>query len=138
MCLLENRKVREMKNKKVLTILFLILFLFTIGCSDFINWLGGDLEDIEEIQGEKEGGDETKIFYEEKENAVNELRDLSLDAIKEVEDAEQKRRDVEREIEIDYENKRKQDIDTYKDSEIEKRDKAGNKTYWSNEQDPEF
>jgi len=127
-----------MKNKKVLTILFLILFLSTIGCSDFLNWLGGDLEDIEEIQDEKEGGGETKKFYEEKENAVNELRDLRLDAIKAVEDAEQKRRDVEGESGIDYENKRKQDIDTYKDSEIEKRDKAGNKTYWSNEQDPEF
>ena len=47
-------------------------------------------------------------------------------------------REDEGEIEIDYENKRKQDIDTYKDSEIEKRDKAGNKTYWENEQDSEF
>ncbi len=37
-----------------------------------------------------------------------------------------------------YENEEKQYIDTYKDSELEKIDKAGNKTYWSNEQDPEF
>ena len=126
-----------MKNKKVLTILFLILFLFAIGCSDFINWLGGDLEDIEEIQDEKEGGGETKKFYEEKENAVNELRDLRLDEIKAVEDVDQKRRDVEGEIGIDYWNKRKEYIDTDKDRELEKRDKYGNKTYWSNEQDPE-
>ena len=104
-----------------------------IGCSDFINWLGGDLEDIEEIQDEKEGGDETKIFYEEKENTVNELRDLRLEAIKAVTDAEQERRDVQGEIEIDYENERKQYIDTDKDSELEKRDKDGYKTYWENE-----
>ena len=79
-----------------------------------------------------------EIQDEEKENTVNKLRDLRLEAIKAVEDAEQKRRDVKGEIEIDYENEKKQDIDTYKDSEIEKRDKAGNKTYWSNEQDSEF
>ena len=127
-----------MKNTKSLIILYLILFLSAIGCSDSINWLAEDLEHREEIQDEKEGGDETKTFYEEKENAVNELRDLRLEAIKAVEDAEQKRRDAEGEIEIDYENKRKQDIDTYKNSEIEKRDKAGNKTYWENEQDSEF
>jgi hypothetical protein len=47
-------------------------------------------------------------------------------------------REDEGEIEIDYENERKEYIDTDKDSELEKRDKAGNKTYWSNEQDPEF
>ena len=127
-----------MKNTKTLIILCLILFLTAIGCSDSINWLGEDLEDMEEIQYEKEGGDETKIFYEEEANTVNELRDLRLDAIKAVEDAEQKRRDVEGEIEIDYENKRKQNVDPYKDSELEKRDKEGNKTYWENEQDSEF
>ena len=127
-----------MKDIKVLTLLWLILFLSAIGCSDAINWLGEDLEDMEEIQYEKEGGDETKIFYEEKENTVNELRDLRLEAIKAVTDAEQERRDVQGEIEIDYENERKQYIDTDKDSELEKRDKDGNKTYWSNEQNPEF
>ena len=126
-----------MKNTKTLIILCLILFLTAIGCSDSINWLGEDLEHMEEIQDEKEGGDETKIFYEEKENTVNELRDLRLEAIKAVTDAEQERRDVKGEIETDYENERKQYIDTDKDSELEKRDKDGYKTYWSNEQDPE-
>jgi len=127
-----------MKNTKSLIILSLILFLSAIGCSDSINWLGEDLEHMEEIQDEKEGGDETKIFYEEKENTVNELRDLRLEAIKAVTDAEQERRDVQGEIEIDYENERKQYIDTDKDSELEKRDRDGNKTYWENEQDSEF
>ena len=47
-------------------------------------------------------------------------------------------REDEGEIEIYYENERKEYIDTYKDRELEKRDKEGNKTYWSNEQDPEF
>jgi len=122
-----------MKNTKTLIILCLILFLTAIGCSDFYNWLAEDLEYTEEIQDEKEGEDETKIFYEEKENAVNELRDLRLEAIKAVEDAEQRRGDVKDEIEIDYENKRKQYIDTDKDSELEKRDADGYKTYWENE-----
>ena len=121
-----------MKNTKTLIILCLILFLTAIGCSDYINWLGEDLEHMEEIQDEKEGGDETKIFYEEKENTVNELRDLRLEAIKAVTDAEQERRDVQGEIEIDYENERKQYIDTDKDSELEKRDKDGYKTYYEN------
>jgi hypothetical protein len=127
-----------MKNTKSLIILSLILFLSAIGCSDSINWLGEDLEHMEEIQDEKEVGDETKIFYEEKENTVNELRDLRLEAIKAVTDAEQERRNVKGEIETDYENERKQYIDTDKDSELEKRDKEGNKTYWENEQDSEF
>jgi hypothetical protein len=122
-----------MKDIKVLTILCLVLFLSAIGCSDFYNWLAEDLEYTEEIQDEKEGGDETKIFYEEKENTVNELRDLRLEAIKAVEGAEQRRRDVKGEIEIDYENERKQYIDTDKDSELEKRNADGYKTYWENE-----
>ena len=122
-----------MKNTKSLIILSLILFLSAIGCSDSINWLGEDLENMEEIQDEKEDGGETKIFYEEKKNTVNELRDLRLEAIKAVTDAEQERRDVQGEIEIDYENKRNQYIDTYKDSELEKRDADGYKTYWENE-----
>ena len=103
-----------------------------IGCSDFINWLGGDLEDIEEIQDGKEGGDETKIYYEEKKNTVNELRDLRLEAIKAVADAEQKRRDVNSAVEMYRENQGKQDIDRYKDRELEKRDADGYKTYWEN------
>ena len=115
-----------MKNTK--TLIILCLFLTAIGCSDAINWLGEDLEDLEHMEE----------IQDEKENTVNELRDLRLEAIKAVEDAEQKRRDVKGEIEIDYENERKPYIDTDKDSELEKRDKDGNKTYWSNEQDPEF
>ena len=44
----------------------------------------------------------------------------------------------EGELEIYYENEGKQDIDTYKDSELEKRDVDGNKTYYENEQDSGF
>ena len=125
-----------MKNIKNSSILCLILFLPFIGCSDYYN--GAYVEEDQYMEDNlDERADEvkveTKIFYEEKKIAVNELGDLRLEAIKAVEDAEQKRRDVEGEIEIDYENKRKQNIDPYKDSELEKRDKAGNKTYWENE-----
>ena len=114
-----------MKNKKAFTVLCLILFLSAIGCSDYDNWLSEDLEQMEQNQYEKEN--ELKV---KKENAAKELRDLRIKAIK---DIDLKRRDVESEIEIDYENEKKQNINTYKNSELEKRDKDGNKTYWENE-----
>jgi len=110
-----------MKNIKALTLLCLILFLSAIGCTDFINWLGGeDLEDheyTEETQDEKEGGDEILIFHE-KQN-IDRDRDRELE-----------KRDALDEIERYNEIKRKQDIDRYKDREPEKRDAEGNKTYY--------
>ena len=147
-----------MKNKKVLTILFLILFLSAIGCSDFYNWAYVDDDQyLEEIQDEKEGGDETKIFYEEGgAQYVDTDKDIGLerrDAEGEIEiypeeDEEQDidtdkdswlgKRDVEDEIEIYPEEDEEQDIDTSKDRALEKRDAEGEKTYYENEQYFEF
>jgi hypothetical protein len=117
-----------MKNIIALTLLCLILFLSAIGCSDSINWLGGDLEYMEEIQDDKEDRDETKIFYIE-----DEEQDIDTDK-----DSEIEKRDVSGEIIKNYENERMKHIDTYKDSELEKRAEDGNKTYWENKQDSEF
>ena len=116
-----------MKNKIILTILYLILFLFAIGCSDFINWLGEDIDTMEEYQNMEDNLDERED--------EGEIVIYSDDTDKE---SKPEKRDVESAVEMYRENQRKQDIDRYKDSEIEKRDKEGNKTYWENEQDSEF
>jgi hypothetical protein len=117
-----------MKNKIILIILCSISFLSATGCSDFLNWLGEDLKDfesIEDIQEEKERGNEIIILYNE---------DGGQD-IETYEDSEPEKKDVNGTPEMYYENKRKH---RYEDRELEKRDKEGKKTYWQNEQDSEF
>jgi hypothetical protein len=122
-----------MKDIKLLTILCSILFLSAMGCSDYDNGISENLEQMEENQYEKEAELKAK-----KEEVANEVRDLKLNEIKADEEADQKNTDAISAVELYREDERKQDIDRYKDSEIKKRDKDGNKTYWENEQDSEF